>query len=103
MYHGHVLSADVKVGHYVDGPGTACNRGVLCAGAEALVARAGMNRGVMLNAMWPSGNGSRVHMWGMGFARADVGCGGHGTLILSTEPTRWKSEMMGGVTTPVSE
>ncbi len=49
------------------------NQGVLCAGAEALEARAGMNWGVMLDAMWPSGNGSRVHMSGTGFARADVG------------------------------
>jgi hypothetical protein len=79
--------------------GRCASRGVLCAGAEVLAARAGMNRGVMLDAMWPSDNGSRVHMSGTSFARADVGFGGHGTLILSTEPTGWKSETMGGVTT----
>ena len=83
--------------------GRRASRGVLCVGAEALAARAGMNRGVMLDAMWPSGNGSRVHMSGTGFARADVGFGENGAMILSTKPTGWTSEMMGGVTTPASE
>ena len=83
--------------------GWRASRGVLGAGAEALAARAGTNRGVMLDAMWPRGNGRRVHMSGTGFAKADEGFGGHGTLILSTEPTGWKLEMTGGATTPASE
>jgi hypothetical protein len=55
---------------------------VLGARAEALAARAGMKRGVMLDAMCPRGNGSRVHMSGMDFVLAEEGSGGHGTVIL---------------------
>jgi hypothetical protein len=69
--------------------GRRASRGVLGVGAEALAARAGKERGVMLDAMCPRGNGNRVHMSGMGFAVLGGGIGGHGTLILSTEPTRW--------------
>jgi hypothetical protein len=69
--------------------GRRVSRGVLGVGAEDSVARAGKERGVMLDAMCPRGNGSRVHMSGMGFAVLGGGIGGHGTLILSTEPTRW--------------
>ena len=63
--------------------------GMLGVGAEAVAARAGKERGVMLDAMCPRGNGNWVHMSGMGFAGLGGGIGGHGALILSTEPTRW--------------
>ncbi len=69
--------------------GWCASRGVLGVGAEALAARAGVKRGVMLDAMCPRGNGSRVHMSGTDFAVAEGGSGGHGTLILSTEPIGW--------------
>jgi hypothetical protein len=58
---------------------------VLGAGAEVLAARAGMKRGVSLDAMFPRGNGSRVQMSGTDFEVAKGGGGGHGTLILLTE------------------
>jgi hypothetical protein len=44
---------------------------------------------VLLDAMSPRGNGSWVHMSGADFAVAEGGSGGHGTLILSTEPIGW--------------
>ena len=69
--------------------GRRASRGVLGVGAEALAARAGMKRGVMLDAMCPRGNVSRIHMSGTGFAVTEGGMSGHGTLILSTEPTGW--------------
>jgi hypothetical protein len=69
--------------------GRRASRGVLGVGAEALAARAGMKRGVMLDAMYLRGNGSPIHMSGTGFAVTEGGMGGHGTLILSTEPTGW--------------
>ena len=69
--------------------GRRASRGVLGVGAEALAEHAGMKRGVMLDAMCPRGNGSQIHMSGTGFAVSEGGIGGHGTLILSTEPTRW--------------
>jgi hypothetical protein len=65
------------------------SRGVLGVGAEALAERAGMKRGVMIDAMCPRGNGSQIYMSGTGFTVSEGGIGGHGTLILSTEPTRW--------------
>ena len=51
--------------------GRRASRGVLGAGADALAARAGTNWGVMLDAMWPRGNGRRVHMSGTGFAKPE--------------------------------
>ena len=77
--------------------------GVLGVGAEALAAHAGMKRGVMLDDMCPRGNGSQIHMLGTGFAVTEGSMSGHGTLILSTEPTGWQLETIGGVTTPASE
>ena len=65
--------------------GRRASRGMLAAGAEVLAARAGMKRGVSLDAMFPRGNGSRVQMSSTDFAVAEGGSGGHGTLILSTE------------------
>ena len=69
--------------------GRHASHGVLGVGAEALAARAGMKGGVMLDAMCPRGNGSRIHMSGAGFTVSEGVIGGHGTLILSTEPTGW--------------
>lgn len=65
--------------------GRRASRGVVGALAEILAARAGMKRGVSLDAMFPRGNGSRVQMSGTDFAVAEGGSGGHGTLILSTD------------------
>ena len=67
--------------------GRRASRGGLGVGAEALVARAGVKPGDILDAMCPRGNGSRVHMSGTGFAVSEGGIGGRGTLILSVEPT----------------
>ena len=69
--------------------GCRASRVVLGVGAEALAACAGKEQGVMLDAMCPRGNGNWVHMSGTGFAVTEGGMGGHGTLILSAEPTRW--------------
>ncbi len=69
--------------------GCCASRGVLGVEAEALATCAGKELGVMLDAMCLRGNGDRVHMPGTGFAGLGGGIGGHGTLILSTEPTRW--------------
>ncbi len=69
--------------------GRRASRGMLGVGAEALAARAGMKRGVMLDAMCPRGNGSWIHMSGTGFAVSEGVIGGHGTLILLKEPTGW--------------
>ena len=69
--------------------GRRASRGVLGVRAEALAARAGMRRGVMLDAMCPRGNGSRVHMSRMDFGMEGECSGGHGTVILSTEPVGW--------------
>jgi hypothetical protein len=65
--------------------GRRASRGMLGAGAEALAARAGMKRGITLDAMFPRGKGSRVQISGTDFAEAEGGSGGHGTLILSNE------------------
>ena len=63
--------------------GRRASRGVLGAGVEVLAARAGMKRGVSLDAMFPRGSGSRVQMPGMDFAVVEGGSSGHGTFILS--------------------